>query len=173
MQVKLSKVQLKLELSWAKFSPSLFLLFLQNLWVKSAIIQREIRAHDDILNRLILQTYFYNDLWTNYVSLFLRAKTLTNTGCPKKRGISECCSVCSTAQLMLDLESAFLIHLKIEIHMFVPSTKIFLSDISERRRRFDKFPFWHILFASSQSSIITILHRLTSTYLTIGPMLKE
>ena len=79
-----------------------------------------------------------------------------HTGCPKKRGISECCSVCSTAQLMLNLESSFLIHLKIEIHMFMPNTELFLGDI--------KYPISHLLLASSQlSSIITILHRLTRT----------
>ena len=32
------------------------------------------------------------------------------TGCAKKMGISEWCSVCSSAQLMLNLEPSFLIH---------------------------------------------------------------
>ena len=39
------------------------------------------------------------------------------------RGISKCHSVCSTAQLMLSLEFSFPINLKIEIHVFVPSTE--------------------------------------------------
>ena len=54
-------------------------------------------------------------------------------GVPKKRGISEDSSVCFTAQLMLNLGFSFSIHLKIEIHMFVPSTQAFLSDIREPR----------------------------------------
>ena len=95
-------------------------------------------------------------------------------GVPKKRGISECCSFCSLTQLMLNLESSFLIHLKIEIHMFVQSTKLFLSYISEPRQRFFKYPIWHQLLASSQLSFIkTLLHRLTSTQLTMGHMLSE
>ena len=61
-----------------------------------------------------------------------------HTGCPKKRGISECCSVCSSSKFMLNLESSFLIHLKIVVHMFMQSTELFLSDISERRYRFLK-----------------------------------
>ena len=63
-----------------------------------------------------------------------------NTGCPKKRGISECHSVCSTAQLMMILEFSFPVHLKIEIHMFVPSTEQFLSDIRKPRNNFFKYP---------------------------------
>ena len=35
-------------------------------------------------------------------------KIVSGTGCPKKRGFSECCSVCSTAQLMLNLELSFI-----------------------------------------------------------------
>ena len=65
---------------------------------------------------------------TYYMNHMLISKT---TGCPKKKGISKCCSVCSTAQLMLNLDSSILIYLKYEIHMFVPSTELFLSDISE------------------------------------------
>ena len=72
----------------------------------------------------------------NYIHYFL----YVTTGCPKKRGISECRSVCSTAQLMLSLEFSFPIHLKIEIHMFVTSTEPFLSDIRERRNKFSKYP---------------------------------
>ena len=37
--------------------------------------------------------------------------TIYIQGVPKKRGISECHSVCSTAQLMLSLEFLFPIHL--------------------------------------------------------------
>ena len=81
---------------------------------------------------------------------------------PKKRGISKCHSVCFTAQLMLNSEFSILIHLKIEINMFVPSTEPFLSDIREPRNKFVKNPIWHQLLASSESSSIkTILHRLT------------
>ena len=58
---------------------------------------------------------------------------LTHTGCPKKRGISECCSVCFTAHLILSLEYSFLIRWKREIHMIVPSTEPFLIDIREPR----------------------------------------
>ena len=61
-------------------------------------------------------------------------------GCPKKKGISDCCSVCPTAQLIMTLELSFLIHLKIRIHMFVASTEPFLSDIREPRHRFFKYP---------------------------------
>ena len=39
-------------------------------------------------------------------------------GVPKKRGISECYSICFTARLIWNLENSFLIHLKIDIHMF-------------------------------------------------------
>ena len=60
---------------------------------------------------------------------------------PKKRGISECGSVCSTAHLMLNLEYSFKIHLKIQIHMFAPSTKSFLSNIREPSKTFFKFRF--------------------------------
>ena len=54
-------------------------------------------------------------------------------GVPKKRGISECYSVCFTAHLILSLENLFIIYLKVEIHIFVPNTIPFLSDIRELR----------------------------------------
>ena len=57
----------------------------------------------------------------------------THTGCPKKRGISECCNVCFTAHLILSLEYSCLIHWKREIHMIVPSTEPFLINIREPR----------------------------------------
>ena len=57
-------------------------------------------------------------------------------GVPKKWGISECYSVCFTAHFLWSLEYSFLIHLKIEIHMFVPSKKTFLSNIREQRNIF-------------------------------------
>ena len=80
----------------------------------------------------------------------------------QKRGISEYNIVYSTAQLMLSEEFSFQIHLKIEIHLLVPSTEPFLSDIREPRKRFLKHPIWHQLLASSKSSsVITIIHRLT------------
>ena len=83
-------------------------------------------------------------------------------GAPQKRGISECCTVCSTAQLMLSLEFSFPIHLKIEIHVFVPSTEPFLSDIRELRNKFFNYPIWQQLLASSKSSSIKrIIHRIT------------
>ena len=44
-------------------------------------------------------------------------------GVPKKRGISECYSVCFTAHLILSLENLFIIYLKVEIHMFLSNTK--------------------------------------------------
>ena len=55
-------------------------------------------------------------------------------GVPKKRLISECCSVWSTAKFIMNLEFSFLIHLTIGIHLFLPSTETFLMDIREPRR---------------------------------------
>ena len=52
---------------------------------------------------------------------------------PKNRGISKCYSVCINDHLVWNLENSFLIHLKIEIHMFDPSTKPILRDIRELR----------------------------------------
>ena len=76
--------------------------------------------------------------------------------------LSECRCVCSTAQLMWSLEFSFPIHLKIEIHVFVPSTEPFLSDIRERRNKFFNYPIWQQLLASSKSSSIKrIIHRIT------------
>ena len=77
-----------------------------------------------------------------------------------KKGISECRCVCSTAQLMWSLEFSFPIHLKIEIHVFVTSTEPFLSDFRERRKWFFKYPIWHILLASCESSSSRVIHRL-------------
>ena len=56
-----------------------------------------------------------------------------STWCQKKRGISECHSVSFTVHLIQNLKYSFLIHLKMEIHMFVPRTKPFLSNIRERK----------------------------------------
>ena len=53
--------------------------------------------------------------------------------------------VCSSAQLMLNLEFSFVIHLKIEIHMFAPNTELFLSNIREPRHEFFKYPILHQL----------------------------
>ena len=64
---------------------------------------------------------------------------MQSTGCPKKRGISECRSVCSSAQLMLSLKFLFPIHLKIEIQTCTPSTEPFLSDIRKLRNTFFKY----------------------------------
>ena len=52
--------------------------------------------------------------------------------------LQSCCSVCSTAQLMLSLKFSFSIHLEIEIHMFVPGTEPFLSDIRDLRNKLFK-----------------------------------
>ena len=52
-------------------------------------------------------------------------------GVPKKRGISECYSF--TTHLILNLENLSIIHLKVDICMFVLSTIPFLRDISELR----------------------------------------
>ena len=71
-------------------------------------------------------------------------------------------SACSTAQLMLSLEFSVPNHLIIGIHMFVPSTEPFLSDIREPRNRFLQCLIWCQLLASSKlSSIIPIINRLT------------
>ena len=52
---------------------------------------------------------------------------------PKKKGISECYSLCCTAHLIWNLEYLFLIQWIIEIHMFVANTKPFMSNIREPR----------------------------------------
>ena len=75
-------------------------------------------------------------------------------GVPKKRGISECLSVCFTADLISNLAYSFLIQLKIEIHMFVPSTELFLRDIREPSHRFFKYPIFH------QTRLITMRSKL-------------
>ena len=81
----------------------------------------------------------------------------------QKKGIRKCHNVCSTVQLMLSLEFSFQIQLKIEIHMFEPSTEPFLSGVREPRNKCFKYPIWHQLLESSKSSsIITIIYRLTS-----------
>ena len=43
---------------------------------------------------------------------------------------------CSTGQLVLNLELLLLIHLKIDIYKFVPSTEPFLSNIRELVNKF-------------------------------------
>ena len=67
-------------------------------------------------------------------------KTQVYKRCPKKRGISEFCSVSFNAQMMLNLDYSFLINFEIEIHMFVASTEPFLMDIIETRNRSFKYP---------------------------------
>ena len=62
-------------------------------------------------------------------------------GVPKKRGISECFSVCFTPHLIWSLEYSFLMHLKIEIHVFIARTKQFLSDVRELRNIYQIFVF--------------------------------
>ena len=57
-------------------------------------------------------------------------------GVPKKR-----CSVYSTAQSIMNEEFSFLIHLKIGIHMLLPSTERFTSDVREPRHTFSNIPF--------------------------------
>ena len=95
--------------------------------------------------------------------MFLISFSFKIQGVPKKRGINECCSVCSTAQLVLNFEFSLLIHLKIEIYMLIPSTEPFLSGIREQRNKVVKYPIQHQLLVRSQlSSIIPILYRLTS-----------
>ena len=54
-------------------------------------------------------------------------------GVPKKRGISACYSVWFTAYLIWNLENLFIIHSKVEIHIFIPNTIQFLSDIRKQR----------------------------------------
>ena len=64
------------------------------------------------------------------------AARLVFTGCPKKRGISEWFHVCFIAHSIWNLVYPFLIYLKIEFCMFMPSTKVFLSNIGEMRNLF-------------------------------------
>ena len=71
--------------------------------------------HDDLSDKLGGEK--------QYVQIQLPPKTIQ--GFLKKRGISECYSVCFTAHLINTLEFVFLIHLKIEIHIFVQSTEHF------------------------------------------------
>ena len=98
----------------------------------------------------LLQLYFQNSMKAH------------NYRVSQKRGISECCCVCSTAQLMWSFKFSFPIHLKIEIHVFVPSTEPVLSDIRELRNKFFNYPIWQQLLASSKSSFIKrIIHRIT------------
>ena len=81
---------------------------------------------------------------TGFVDLvcFCLFEVLIYTGCPKKKGISECFSF------------SFLIRLEIEINAFVPSKKPFLSDIRELSYKCFKY---QILLASFQlSSMIKI-----------------
>ena len=93
----------------------------------------------------------------------MSGRTNVLQGVPKKRGISECCSVCSTVQFMLNLEFLLLVHLKVEIHMCVPSTEPSLSDIRELKNVIFKYIIQHqLLIRSQMNSIIPILHRLTS-----------
>ena len=53
----------------------------------------------------------------------------------KKRGISECYSVCFTAHLNMDIEYSFL---KSIVHIFFASAKPFLRDIRELRNIFSR-----------------------------------
>ena len=69
----------------------------------------------------------------SWINSTICQNTNNSTGCPKKRGISECYSVWLAARLIWNLGYSFLIHLKIEIQIFVQSTKQFLSDIRELR----------------------------------------
>ena len=48
-----------------------------------------------------------------------------STGCPKKRGISKCYSVCFTGNLIWNLVYSFIFHLKIEIYMFITVQNLF------------------------------------------------
>ena len=66
-------------------------------------------------------------LWPCLMLLF------TLQGVPKKRGISECYSICLTTHLILNIENLSIIHLKVDIFMFVLNTIPFLRDISELR----------------------------------------
>ena len=67
-----------------------------------------------------------------YVSVEEKGEVFTHLqGVPKKGNISECCSDCCTARLILNLEYSFIIHSKMEIHTFVQSTELILSDIRE------------------------------------------
>ena len=61
-----------------------------------------------------------------------------SAGCPKKKGISKCYSVCFTGHglLIWSLEYSFLIRLKIDIHMVVSSANPFLGTIRELRNIF-------------------------------------
>ena len=92
-------------------------------------------------------------------------------GVLKKRGISKHGSVCSTVYLMLSLESSFLIHLKIEIHVLVSSTETFLSNIRVPRHKLFKYP----ISDKSVASHPPLLHRLSLTCAqsTMGEMLSE
>ena len=93
-----------------------------------------------VLYYCVVPYYFhYHIVLYNYIVPYYHI-ALSIQGVPKKRGISEDSRVCFTAQLMLNLGFSFSLHLKIEIHMFVPSTKAFLSDIREPRNNFLKNP---------------------------------
>ena len=97
----------------------------------------------------------YESIWQLVIKIYRVSQ--------KKRGISECCSVCSTVQFMLNLEFLLLVHLKVEIHMCVPSTEPSLSDIRELKNVIFKYIIQHqLLIRSQMNSIIPILHRLTS-----------
>ena len=71
-------------------------------------------------------------------------------GVPKKRGISECYSICFTAHLIWNVENSFLIHLKIDINMFTQSAKSFLNDIMGLRNIFLIFEFLCSLYLTVQ-----------------------
>ena len=57
--------------------------------------------------------------WFSVLFTAVALLVLSVQGVPRKRGISECYSVCFTADLIWNLENLFIIHLKVEIHIFV------------------------------------------------------
>ena len=59
--------------------------------------------------------------------------------------------VYSTANLMMNLQNSFLMHLKIEIHTFVPSTEPFLRNIRKPRHESFKNTIGLQMLARSQS----------------------
>ena len=73
--------------------------------------------------------------WFSVLFTAVALLVLSVQGVPRKRGISECYSVCFTADLIWNLENLFIIHSKVEIHMFVPNIIPFLRDIRELRNK--------------------------------------
>ena len=72
-------------------------------------------------NQSIYQQHIYNQNIYNQ-STYNQKSYNPNTRCPKKKGISESFSVSFTTHLMLKLEYSFIIYLKFDNHMVVPST---------------------------------------------------